>query len=197
MKIYLVRHGETTSDVEDRYGGDYEDHLTEKGRRQSEELASKLKGKGIKVIYYSPRIRAAETAEIVNNVLDVNLAAVEDLRERNNYGVLTGMTREEAREKYPEEVRKIETIWMHHGVKGSEDYEPFKKRVLAAFEEIVSKGKPDTIAVVSHGGPISCIVREVLKLGDFEKMGDCAVIELEADEGEIRLVKMENASLKK
>ena len=31
MKIYLIRHGETTSDIEDRFGGDYDDHLTSHG----------------------------------------------------------------------------------------------------------------------------------------------------------------------
>lgn len=34
MKIYLVRHGETTGDVEDRYGGWYDDHLTDRGKEQ-------------------------------------------------------------------------------------------------------------------------------------------------------------------
>ena len=51
MKIFLIRHGETTSDVEDRYGGDYDDHLTEKGEQQSEELAEILKDKNIQVIF--------------------------------------------------------------------------------------------------------------------------------------------------
>lgn len=35
MKIYLIRHGESTSDVENRYGGTYNDHLTQKGKAQS------------------------------------------------------------------------------------------------------------------------------------------------------------------
>ena len=42
MKIYLIRHGETTGDIENRYGGDFEDHLSEKGTKQSHELAKKL-----------------------------------------------------------------------------------------------------------------------------------------------------------
>lgn len=31
MKIYLIRHGESTSDIKLRYDGDYDDHLTSKG----------------------------------------------------------------------------------------------------------------------------------------------------------------------
>lgn len=30
MKIFLIRYGETTGDVEDRYGGWYDDHLTKR-----------------------------------------------------------------------------------------------------------------------------------------------------------------------
>ena len=36
MKIYLIRHGETTGDIEDRYGGDYDDHLSKNGKQQVE-----------------------------------------------------------------------------------------------------------------------------------------------------------------
>ena len=67
MKIFLIRHGETTGDIEDRYGGDYDDHLSEKGKQQSKELAEKLKNKGIELIFHSPRIRATETATIFIN----------------------------------------------------------------------------------------------------------------------------------
>lgn len=35
MKIYLIRHGQTTGDVEDRYGGAYDDELTDKGKNEA------------------------------------------------------------------------------------------------------------------------------------------------------------------
>jgi len=49
MRIYLIRHGQTTGDLGDRYGGDYEDHLTEEGKKQSQKLANKLKNKNIEI----------------------------------------------------------------------------------------------------------------------------------------------------
>jgi len=69
MKIYLIRHGETTGDIDDRFGGDYDDHLTQRGKSQAQELAEKLKGKRIEIIFVSPRIRAKETAEEVRKIL--------------------------------------------------------------------------------------------------------------------------------
>ena len=44
MKIYLIRHGQTTGDIEDRFGGDYDDHLTRLGKSQSQNLAKKKPG---------------------------------------------------------------------------------------------------------------------------------------------------------
>jgi broad specificity phosphatase PhoE len=62
MKIFFIRHGETTGDVENLYGGIYDDHLSPKGRDQAQRLAIVLKDKGIERIFSSPLIRAKETA---------------------------------------------------------------------------------------------------------------------------------------
>lgn len=43
MKIYLIRHGQTTGDVEDRYGGAYNDELSAKGKVQTHELGDRYK----------------------------------------------------------------------------------------------------------------------------------------------------------
>ncbi len=39
MKLIFIRHGETTGDVEDRYGGDYDDNLTAKGHEQAKKFS--------------------------------------------------------------------------------------------------------------------------------------------------------------
>lgn len=65
MKIYLIRHGESTGDIEKRYGGSYDDHLTEKGRQQIQETTEKLLGKNIEFIFSSTLVRAKEAAKII------------------------------------------------------------------------------------------------------------------------------------
>jgi broad specificity phosphatase PhoE len=194
MKIYLIRHGETTGDVEDRYGGDYDDHLTDKGKQQVKELSKKLKNKGIEIIYHSPKIRAKETAKLLSETLNVKLKAIKDLRERNGYGILTGLTKKEAKQKYPKEVEELNKIKIYYKVKGSEDYELFKKRVITAFEKILNS-EHNTIAIVSHGGPISCIAREILKIGEFKHVGDCAFLEIEKKKDKLEVLNLNNASL--
>ena len=194
MKIYLIRHGETTGDVEDRYGGDYDDNLTAKGIRESKELAKKLKGRGIRIIYVSPRIRALETASTVNRSLSVELNIVDGLRERNNYGIMTGLIKSEAKKRYPDEVREFET-GINHKVKNSENYGPFRKRIIKSFEEIVGNDKYETVAIITHGGPIRCIIREVLKSGELASLDDCAIITIESRKGGWSITSLEGAAL--
>ena len=187
MIIYLIRHGETTGDIEDRYGGDYDDHLSDKGKQQAEQLAKKLKGKGIQIIYYSSRMRATETVQIVNEVLHVKLEAVDDLRERNNYGILTGMTKRDAKQKYPDEVEEL-SEGICHNVKGSEDYDSFRKRVIRGFEKIIQNNEYSTCAIISHSGPIRCIFREILRLEEPDHIEDCEIIGLEKKNSKISLL---------
>ena len=195
MKIYLVRHGETTGDIEDRYGGDYDDHLTDKGKKQSQELAQQLQNKGIEVIYVSPRIRAQETAEEVRKVLNVPIETIEDLRERNNYGVLSGLTKTEAKEEHPVDFEKISQDKTYHSVTNSESYEGIKARAAKVFNEILSKDH-QTVAVISHGGIISTYVREVLTEGKNIKLGDCAILEIIKENDQIDLNCLVKAELR-
>jgi broad specificity phosphatase PhoE len=191
MKIYMIRHGETTSDVENRYGGDYDDHLTAKGVEQAKQLAAKFANHEIQIIFSSSRIRTKETSEILKDTLDCDVQIVDDLRERNTYGVLTGMVKTDARNKYPELVSLVRDY--RNTIDGAESYNNFLSRVKNAFDQIV-KTPYDSIAVISHGGPIKCIFRDVLKMGELNDLADCAIIELEKNDLNFKVTKMDGAS---
>lgn len=195
MKIYLIRHGETTGDLEGRFGGDYDDHLSENGWKQVRELASKLEDKSIELIYHSPRIRAIQTAKKLEKTVKCPLRQVEDIRERNGYGILTGLTKIEAKERYPEEIEKLEKHGFYHDVTNSESYDDFKERVLRVFKSILDDNNPKNIAIVSHGGIIRCFVKEYLRIGELVKLGDCAILELEYNSGKLEVINMHNAAL--
>lgn len=173
MKIFLVRHGETTGDIEDRYGGSYDDHLTDLGREQLVATANNLVDKGIEIILTSPLIRAKESAEIISLRIECSAEIMNGLEERG-YGVLGGLTKAEALEKYPEvvEAHKDPPNTDPEG----ESYDDFRNRVLETFQKITKK-EYNTIAVVSHGGPIKQILAH---LGENipEKIGDGGIIEV-------------------
>lgn len=193
MKIYLCRHGQTTGDIEDRYGGDYEDHLTDEGLAQARGLANNLKDKGIQIIFASPRIRAQETAQELVDTLHLKTETVEDFRERNHYGILTGMIKSEAKAKYPDEVEKIKDY--RQNAIGGESYEPFKSRVFSAWNSVVNSGL-ETVAVISHGGPIRVIFRELLKFGEIN-IADCAYAIIDVTNGKTEVVSLVGIEPKK
>lgn len=188
MKIYVIRHGQTTSDVEDRYGGDYDDHLTDLGIRESKELAEKIKNFGIEIIFASPRIRAQETAKILQEKLGVEIKTIPDLRERNQYGILSGMKKSEAKGKYPEMVEMLKDRF--NTIEGAEDYESFRKRVVDAFNK-VAKSNYKTVAIVTHGGPIRRIFGEILKMEKKWEIDDCGWFEIDYSGGKASLVRSE------
>lgn len=194
MKIFIIRHGETTSDVENKYGGDYDDHLTEKGITQAKELAEKIANCGIEIIFSSPRIRAKETADILNEVLKCEVQVIYDLRERNAYGVLTGMNKEEAKIKYPE---YVDLLGDHRStIADAETYEHLLGRVDATFKNIANSSY-EIVAIVSHGGFIRCLFRDVLKFGKLKEISDCAFVELEKDDLELKIINMNGMSIEK
>ncbi|MCL1876463.1 histidine phosphatase family protein [Candidatus Saccharibacteria bacterium] len=186
MIIYLIRHGETTGDIEDRYGGDYDDHLTARGRNQAEELADKLTSRGIQKLISSPKIRARETAEIVNKKLNLPVEIVEDLRERNAYGILTGLTKTEAKQRFPHEVREVKSY--KNTIAGAENYDKFWTRIEKAIVKI-AKENFEVVAIISHGGPMRAVFREKLLAGSEIVVADCAFAVIEIDGDNWRLIK--------
>jgi len=191
MIIYLARHGQTTGDIEDRYGGDYDDHLTEVGKQQSAQLAEKLANKKIEQLFASPRIRAQETAAIIAERLGLVATTLDEFRERNGYGILTGMTKEEAIKQHPDQVELLKDV--HNAVDGAEEYKSFQQRITAALDN-VSQMRAEKITVVTHGGPIRLIFRDILKLGEIE-VGDCAYAVIEPDHGSFRVFELEGIQI--
>lgn len=177
MKLFFIRHGETTGDVENRYGGSYDDHLTLKGIEQAGEFAAFLKDQGIQAVFCSTLIRAMETAEIVAKQVGCPVTPDAGLCERNQYGFLSGMNKDEALQKYPAEVTQLKDRM--NTIKDAESYEDFRRRFEVSIEKILKEYEHGTIAVVSHGGPMRALFRHILNWGEIGPIADCAYVELD------------------
>jgi probable phosphoglycerate mutase len=68
--LYLVRHGQAD-------GHDAGSRLTDHGREQAARVAARLAGAGIAEVHHGPLPRAAETARIIADALDVGMVADE------------------------------------------------------------------------------------------------------------------------
>lgn len=185
MIIYLARHGQTTGDVEDRYGGDYDDQLTNLGLAQAAGLTERLAAKRIEALYASSKLRAQKTATVVGGTLSLTVHTLPEFREHNRYGKLSGMLKSEAKCHYPDAVTGLAQD-ARYVVEGAESYADFRERILQALAALTVLPY-DRIAVITHGGPIRVVFRELLGLGEIG-IDDCAHIALRTDGADIRLL---------
>ncbi len=186
MKILFVRHGESVDDIEDRYGGWADFDLTEKGRRQAKECAEKISSldEKFEVVLSSPLKRAFQAAEIIAKKLNIELEVFEYLKERNLNGVLTGLTRSEAKEKYPEQV-EIHSRWEY--VDGSERTEDFNSRVKKAIKYLL-KMKYGSLIAVTHGLFLKTFFKEMMGV-EIKKVGDGGFVLVEEMKGKYNILK--------
>lgn len=184
QRMVMVRHGETTGDVEGRYGGAYDDALSATGVAQVRALREALAGVGITRVFSSPLLRARQTAEGLAEGLTAGMGTavgatvqvVAGLQERDQYGVLTGMTKVAARAEHPDLVALVQDRL--NTLPGAESYADFAARVKAAWAEVVAVGEP-CAALVWHGGGMRVLFREILALGELHSIGDCCWVELQ------------------
>ncbi len=189
MKIYLIRHGQTTGDTEDRYGGAYDDELSDKGKIQAKELANKLSNSGIQILFCSPLIRAQQTVKILNLKLGCESKTIESLKERNKNGILTGMTKSEAKIRYPKLFEELKNY--RSQIQGAESQDDFVERIKKVFEEVTSGENYSTIGVVTHGGPIWAILSDILNYGGIVDISDCAFVVLDKEGKKITIERLD------
>lgn len=150
--VYLMRHG---ADPSDRYGGWSPYGLTEKGKEQVHAAMAELRNKGITHIYASDLTRARETAEIVANDLALEITYTPQFRESNN-GLLAGMLKTEAFEKYPGvywNALEWEETWPE-----GESPKQFFQRIQSAWSDFKKQVGNNTVLLVSHGGVMNIIL---------------------------------------
>jgi 2,3-bisphosphoglycerate-dependent phosphoglycerate mutase len=104
--LVLLRHGQSEWNLANRFTGFKDVPLTDKGREEAKNAGKLLSEGGIQFdqVFSSTQMRANDTAEIALNEagtpeLFESMIRHEDLRERD-YGDLTGLNKDETREKY-------------------------------------------------------------------------------------------------
>ena len=151
MTVHLVRHGQSTWNVEGRLQGQtVHPELTERGRREAAEAAALLRarcpGTGEDVgLICSDLVRAAQTAAVIGQVLGVSVEQDVALREQG-LGVLEGrLPKELVPEPTPEGLDITEVRWG-----GGESIEDVHDRLGTFFERVLPAAPPHLV-LVTHG----------------------------------------------
>lgn len=158
-RLLLVRHGETVANREMRYIGDRDDLLTERGRRQAEQLAEALRSLPVTTVYSSPRRRTHDTAQPIAAAHALPVMIADELRE-NSFGNWEGLSRDEVLSYSPEYAASLHA-WEANptlGPPGGESIASMTTRVDTFAAMACDRHPGQTIILVSHVGPIKALI---------------------------------------
>lgn len=147
MKLILVRHAETTANTKSVIlGGREGGELSERGVRQAEALALRLRNERFSEVYCSPANRARQTCEILAAGRAVSYR--DELREID-MGELVGLSHEEADERYPRIFSKIADDPAER-IPGGESVLDVQARAMPLMESLSRREGNPTVLVVGH-----------------------------------------------
>lgn len=149
MLLYLLRHGETDWNIEQRCQGFSDTPLNATGRRQAEAGARYFSSVKIEAIYSSTLDRAYETARAIARYHDASVQTTDALRELNQ-GEFEGLRLTELAEKHGDFLGR----WFQEPVDlklpGGESLREMQTRAWSALEEIVDRHPDGNVVVVAH-----------------------------------------------
>jgi broad specificity phosphatase PhoE len=166
MKLYFVRHGESTANLLREFSNSGVKHpLTEKGVEQARTVARSLSGLQVELVYSSPVLRAVQTAQILAEGLHASLETSEALREWS-VGIYEGTTDAAGWELH----RQVQEDWFIHNkldstMPGGESFLEIQERFVPFIDDLVRAGRNSDrkIILVAHGGLYVAMLPTIFK----------------------------------
>ena len=172
--LILVRHGQSQWNKKNLFTGWKDPDLTSKGEVEAKEAGKSLNKLGIKydLMFTSVLLRAKRTAQIILNELnqrDIRIIKDKAINERD-YGNLSGLNKDEAREKWGEEqVHKWRRSY-NIAPPGGESLKDTAERVLPYYRKKILPhvNERKNIIVAAHGNSLRALVMELDNLSPKE-----------------------------
>lgn len=165
--LYVTRHGETEWNRLNKVMGRQDEPLNDNGIAQAHKVGKLLEEVDFDMIISSPLIRARQTAAIINEKRNIELAYDERIIERD-FGEFDGFRKEE----FP-----YFDFWdygLNKHYTDAENIRDFFDRVYGFLEEVKLKHKKKNILLVTHGGvsmPIDCYFKGHIPKGHLSGTG--------------------------
>ncbi len=163
-RIILVRHGETNWNKEGRFQGQIDIPLNEKGKEQASKASKYLEEIEFTKAFSSSMKRPYETAKIILNKNNIQIAKIESLVEIS-HGLWEGKLEEEIKRTWPEMLdnwhEKPESVTMPEG----ESIKQVSDRSISAWNLICKSQKEnDTTLLVAHDAVNKTLICHILGL---------------------------------
>lgn len=161
--LILIRHGQSTWNLENRFTGLYDSPLTAQGESEARQGGEKIKASGIipEQVFTSTLERAWRTAELVLAAAGLNLPLIksDELRERD-YGDLRGLNKTEAAQKFGAEQVHIWRRSYDIRPPGGESLEDVVMRVEPYYEKQMapSLSRGQNVLIAAHGNSLRALL---------------------------------------
>lgn len=162
LRIYFVRHGETTYSQTGGFCGAIDPELTPAGSQMAEQFAATYAKLPWNAVYVSPMKRTIATAKPLCDAVGIEMQLRDGLREIK-YGDWEGKTVEEVKKDYEEDYINwlTEPAW-NAPTNGGETSVEIASRSSLVIAEIQEKYKSGNVLVVSHKATIRIILCSLL-----------------------------------
>ena len=168
--LVLVRHGQSEWNLKNLFTGWKDPGLTEKGVAEAKAAGRKLKELGLSfdIAFTSDLSRAQRTLDLILDELgqdDLETICDQKLNERD-YGDLTGLNKDDAREKFGEEQVHIWRRSFDVPPPGGESLKMTAERVLPYYESTIL---PQVLSgnhtlVAAHGNSLRALIMKLENL---------------------------------
>lgn len=161
LALYLIRHGRTTYDDNDRFCGISNPNLSETGIEQSISIGKFFRDKNIEIIYTSSLKRAVETGKIIHALNPGSILEINPNLNEINFGAWEGLTRKEIKERFSKEYRKWEKDPYNNPPPDGENPSIILQRMLQFLQSIEDKydaGKDRYMICITHKTPIRLLL---------------------------------------
>jgi broad specificity phosphatase PhoE len=162
--IYLVRHGITQANKENRFAGRTDEELLAEGKEQILQVGEQLKKSGITSVYCGPAKRTVQSAELLGALLNVPFSSLQELDEIN-IPHWDGLTKDEIRQRYKAEY----PTWLNSPetfcLPGCESLKQVQKRAVTAVNHLLAQKNSGNLLLVSHLIVLRCLVLFFRELG--------------------------------
>lgn len=159
LKLYVVRHGQSETNLAGVYCGWGQVSLTEKGFADAARAGQQLKGIAFEKVYASDLIRAIQTCQTALPGAEFEQTTL--LREVG-VGSLLGMSRAEAMEKYGD-LHKQRVSARDFTAYGGENTKMQFDRVAEFMATLERSDVDGNVAVFCHEGTVKCMLGYVLQ----------------------------------
>jgi phosphoserine phosphatase len=150
MKIYLVRHGQTSWNQDQRLQGLRDIRLNRTGIRQSQRLAEWYRKTGVRRIVSSPLLRARGTAQILSE-RTARAPIIDDRLREIDHGPWTGLRLESIEDRFPDDFATWSFFPERLRMPDGESLVAVYRRCTGVLLDLIKENRNEDILVVSHG----------------------------------------------